>query len=255
MTDAYSLFLIALFAGAGLVIGSFLGLVSLRFPAGEDVVRGRSRCGGCGRSLSAWRLIPLISYAIAGGRCRGCGVAIPARYPLMEAGCAMIGVWAALAQPTLGAMILTALLGWQLLLIAVVDGEHFWLPDQLTFPVLGTGLLAATILQPQSLPGAVVGAGCGFASLWLIGRLYRIVRGREGLGGGDPWLLAAGGAWVGWMGLPSVLLWAATAGLSVSLARTLTGHRVSGEDRMPFGIFLALGIWLTWILGPLGLAA
>lgn len=255
MTDTASLFLIALFAGGGLVIGSFLGLVSLRFPAGETIVRGRSRCGGCEHELSPWRLIPLISYAVARGRCRECGVSIPARYPLIEAGCALIGAWAAWSQPTLGATILTALLGWQLLLIAVVDGEHFWLPDQLTLPVLGTGLLAAIVLPPQSVPGAIIGVVCGFASLWLIGRIYRIVRGREGLGGGDPWLLAAGGAWVGWIGLPSVLLWAATAGLSVSLARILTGHRVSGADRIPFGIFLALGIWLTWVLGPLGLRA
>jgi len=253
MTDIAPALLAALFAGCGLVAGSFLGLVSLRFPAGEDIVRGRSRCGGCGRALPPWRMIPVVSYVLARGRCRDCGATIPARYPLMEAACALIGVWAALSQPSLAAAVLTAVLGWQLLLIAVIDGENFWLPDPLTLPLLGTGLLAAVLLEGVTLADAAIGAGAGFAALWLIGRAYRRLRGREGLGGGDPFLLAAGGAWVGWTGLPSILVWAATAGLSVVLARALSGRRVSGDDRLPFGVFLALGIWLTWLFGPLGL--
>lgn len=253
MTDAAPALLVALFAGVGLVIGSFLGLVSLRLPAREAIVRGRSRCGGCGRDLPPWRLIPLLSYVLARGRCRACSATIPKRYPLMEAACALIGVWAALGQPSLAAAILTAVLGWQLLLIAVIDGENFWLPDTLTLPLLATGLLAAILLDGLDLHGVAIGAGAGFAVLWLVGRAYERLRGREGLGGGDPFLLAAGGAWVGWVGLPSLLVWAATAGLSVVLARALSGRRVSGEDRLPFGVFLALGIWLTWLFGPLGL--
>ena len=149
----------ALFAGVGLVIGSFLGLVSLRLPAQEDIVRGRSRCGGCGRDLPPWRLIPLVSYVLARGRCRDCGAAIPGRYPLMEAACALLGVWAALSQPSLAAAVLTAVLGWQLLLIAVIDGENFWLPDPLTLPLLATGLLAAILLEGVALPEAAIGAG------------------------------------------------------------------------------------------------
>ncbi len=240
--------------GAGLLAGSFLGLVSLRLPQGEGFVGGRSRCRGCGRSLRPWRLIPLLSYTVSGGRCAGCGVAIPIRYPAMEAGCAAIGICAALTQSSVAASVLTAVLGWQLLLIAAVDGEHFWLPDQLTLPLLGTGILAAAALDRLSLLDSLTGAAVGFAGLWLVGAAYRRVRAREGLGGGDPFLLAAGGAWTGWIGLPSVLLWAAVAGLSVVAARLATGGRVSGADRLPFGVFLALGVWLTWLLGPLGLA-
>ena len=239
--------------GAGLLAGSFLGLVSLRLPQGEGFVRGRSRCRGCDRPLGAWRLIPLLSYAVSGGRCADCGVAIPARYPAMEAGCAAIGACAALTQSSVPAALLTAVLGWQLLLIAIVDGEHFWLPDQLTLPLLGAGILAAAWLDQLSLVDSLTGAAVGFASLWLLGAVYRRVRAREGLGGGDPFLLAAGGAWTGWIGLPSVLLWAALAGLGVVAARRAAGGRVSGADRLPFGVFLALGVWLTWLLGPLGL--
>ncbi|MDY6924547.1 MAG: A24 family peptidase [Pseudomonadota bacterium] len=251
--DSATVISAVLLAGAGLLAGSFLGLVSLRLPAGEPIVAGRSRCGGCGRPIAPWRLVPLFSYLLSRGRCALCGAVIPARYPLMEAGCAAIGVVAAVSQPTLLAAALTALLGWQLLLLAVVDGEHFWLPDVLTLPLLATGVAAAGLLAQVSLIDSLVGAGVGFAGLWLLGRLYRLARAREGLGGGDPFLLAAGGAWVGWIGLPSVLLWAAAGGLSLVAARRLTGGAVSGSDRLPFGVFLAIGIALTWLLGPLGL--
>ena len=250
--DTATLLLAATLAGAGLLAGSFLGLVSLRLPAGEPIVAGRSRCGGCGRPLAPWRLVPLLSYLSSRGRCAVCGSAIPPRYPLIESACGAVGVWAALSQPSAVAAVMTALLGWQLLLIAVVDAEHFWLPDSLTLPLLASGLAAAAVLD-RSLFDAVTGAAAGFAGLWLLARLYRRVRGREGLGGGDPFLLAAGGAWTGWIGLPSILLWAALSGLSIVAARLLTGRAVSAADRLPFGVFLAVGVWLTWLLGPLGL--
>jgi len=177
----------------------------------------------------------------------------PRRYALMALGATGIGVWAALSQLTPLASVLTALLGWQLLLIAVIDGEHFCLPDQLTLPLLATGGVAAVLLDHTVPLDALIGAAAGFASLWLLAFAYRRLRGREGLGDGDPILLAAGGAWVGWVGLPGVLLWASAAGLSLVAARLLVGNRVSAADRLPFGPCLAAGIWLTWLLGPLGL--
>lgn len=175
------------------------------------------------------------------------------RYALMALGASGIGVWAGLSQLTPLASILTALLGWQLLLIALIDGEHFCLPDQLTLPLLATGGLAASLPGHTAPLDALIGAAAGFAGLWLLAFTYRRLRGREGLGDGDPILLAAGGAWVGWVGLPAVLLWASAAGLSLVAARLLTGSRVSAIDRLPFGPCLAVGIWLTWLLGPLGL--
>ena len=246
-------FLALLLGGTGLIVGSFLGLVSLRLPRGEDVVGGRSRCDGCGVPLAPWRLIPVASFLISRGRCAGCGADIPRRYPLIELATAGLGVWAALGQTTVPAAVVTALLGWQLLLIAVIDGEHFRLPDRLTLPLLVTGLAAALAVDHTAPTDAVIGAVVGFAGLWLLARAYRRLRGREGLGDGDPILLAAGGAWVGWIGLPSVLLWASAAGLSFVAARWLVGGQVSGGDRLAFGPCRAAGIWLTWIFGPLGL--
>ncbi|MDO9589074.1 MAG: A24 family peptidase [Brevundimonas sp.] len=214
-------------AGCGLPVGGLLARLSLRLPAGEPLFAGGARKGGR---------------------------AVPLRYPLLAAAGAAVGLWAGSSQPSAVAGVLTALLGWQLLLIAVVDGEHFWLPDQLTFPLMATGLIAAAVLDRPTLAGSIAGAAAGFGVLWLLARVYRHVRGREGLGGGDPFLLAAGGAWTGWIGVPSILLWAALGGLSLVGARLLAGGRVSGSDRLPFGVPLALGVWLTWLLGPLGSA-
>lgn len=239
--------------GVGLIVGSFLGLVSLRLPRGEGVVAGRSRCDGCGRTLAPWRLVPVVSFALSRGRCAACGAPIPRRYPLMELAAAALGIWAALSQPTTLAAAITALLGWQLLLITVIDGEHFRLPDRLTLPLMATGGLAAVLVSHTTPLDAVIGAAAGFTGLWLLAFLYRRLRGRDGLGDGDPILLAAGGAWVGWIGLPSVLLWASAAGLSLVAARLLLGQKVSAADRLPFGPCLAAGLWLTWMMGPLGL--
>lgn len=250
MTPAISAFLLG---GLGLIFGSFIGLVSLRLPRGEGIVAGRSRCGGCGRPLPPWRLVPLVSWLIARGRCQDCSAPIPIRYPLIEAGCGLIGIGAALSQPDLTAAAITALLGWQLLLIAIIDGENFWLPDQVTLPLLVSGLAVRLWLDPAGWSEPVIGILAGFGVLWAVGAVYRRVRHREGLGGGDPILLAAGGAWVGWIGLPSVLIWASVGGLSVVVAGLLTGRRIAGTDRMPFGVYLAIGIALTWLLGPLGL--
>ena len=174
--------------------------------------------------------------------------------PILMAGLAAVGaaagVWSVLGPAP---MVVTALLGWSLLLIAAVDARHFWLPDWLTLPLLAGGLIVTALFDRPALIDHLIGAAVGFAVLWGIAALYRRARGREGLGGGDFRLLAAAGAWTGWMGLPSVLLWASVAGLSLVLARLVLKQPVSAEDRLPFGVFLALGIWMTWLYGPLGL--
>ena len=256
-----------LMGGLGLIVGSFLGLVSLRLPRGEGVMLGRSRCEGCGRPLKPWRMVPVVSWALSRGKCSDCGAVIPVRYPLIELAAGAVGAWAALCFPDPAHALATAVLGWQLLLIAAIDAEHFWLPDALTLPLFLSGLFAAVALDPANvqsglqwslvgpLTAPLMGAAVGFGGLWLLAFLYRRVRGRDGLGGGDPFLLGAIGAWVGWAGLPSVLLWASAAGLAVVAAKLVLRRPVASADRLPFGAFLAVGAWMTWLYGPLGLGA
>lgn len=143
--------------------------------------------------------------------------------------------WEGLAGLALGAMLVA--LAW-------LDAEHFWLPDPLTASLAGLGVAVG---QPLSLTERVVGLAAGFASLWLIAAAYRAVRKREGLGGGDPKLFGAIGAWVGLQGLPLVLLVASIAGLSWVAARMIADRTVSATDRMPFGTFLAIAGFAVWL--------
>ncbi|VXB39786.1 A24 family peptidase [Brevundimonas sp. G8] len=243
----------AVMGGLGLIFGSFIAAVSVRLPRDEDIVVARSRCRGCDQPLRAWELIPLFSWLALRGRCARCQTRISQRYPLIELAAAAIGVWAGLSGASWLMAGATALLGWQLLLIAIIDGENFWLPDILTWPLVATGLAAAAMIGWDLALSHLIGAVVGFGGLWLVGWLYQVIRKRQGLGGGDPFLFAGAGAWVGWMGLPSVLLWACAVGLSLVFGMLVVRRTVSGTEKLPFGVFLAVGIWLTWLYGPLGL--
>lgn len=246
--------LAGLLAGLGLILGSFLGLVADRLPRDEDVVFKPSRCDACEARLGPRHMIPVLSWLIQRGRAACCGARLSPRLTLIELAAAALGAWAAIHhQGQVAPALATATLGWQLLLIALIDAEHFWLPDVLTWPLAGSGLVAAGLLAPHLLTERAIGAVAGFAALWGLGWLYQRLRGRQGLGGGDPFLFGAIGAWVGWTGLPSVLLLGALAGLSLVLARLLLRRPVSAQDRLPFGTFLAAGAWLTALYGPLGL--
>ena len=238
----------------GLIIGSFIAAVTVRLPRDEDIVFKPSHCMSCRAPLKPWHLVPVVSWLAQRGRCTMCGAAVSPRYLLIECGAGAIGIWAGLFGGEAGwiTVAATAVLGWQLLLIALIDAENFWLPDELTLPLIATGLVATGLIARGWPVEQIIGVVAGFGMLWAVATLYRLIRGREGLGGGDPILFAGAGAWVGWMGLPTVLLWACAAGLSVVLTLLITRRSVSGGDRLPFGTFLAIGIWLTWLYGPLG---
>ena len=129
--------------------------------------------------------------------------------------------------------------------LAVYDLRRGRLPDWLTLPLAAAGLLIAW--SDGSPADAAMGAALGFAIFEAVAFGYRRLRGREGLGGGDAKLAAAAGAWVGWQGLPSVVLLAAAGALVVALAR----RRLGGTESVPFGAYLAPAILLVWLTGPL----
>lgn len=234
-------------AGLGLVAGSFIASVSLRWPQGRGFVRGRSACDACAAPLGALELIPLLSYAAQRGRCRHCGARIDPRHPAIELTAAMLGAVALAAHPGLLGPV-TALLGWWLLLIAILDLEHQWLPDVLTLPLAAAGLAAAWAGFGPPLPERLAGAAIGWAALVLIALLYRIMRGREGMGGGDPRLMGAIGAWVGAWQLPAILLGAGLFGLVALLVMRLRGEAASATTRLPLGTLMALAVWPVWLV-------
>lgn len=146
---------------------------------------------------------------------------------------------------------LTAGLGWALLALALSDLRTMRLPDRLTLPLVVAGLAAAALLPGAAWRDHLAGAAAGFGFAAAVAWGYRRLRGRDGLGMGDAKLLAAAGAWVSWVGLPTVLVWACLSALALVAGLRLAGRPVDGATAIPFGPHLALGIWLTWVLGPL----
>jgi leader peptidase (prepilin peptidase)/N-methyltransferase len=237
----------AIGAGLGLIAGSFLATVSQRWLQGRSVVGNRSACDSCAARLRPHELIPLLSWAIQRGRCRRCGARIDPRHPAIELAAALVGGVALAAHP--GAVgPVTALFGWWLLLIAILDLEHQWLPDRLTLPLLAFGLLAGWAGFGPPLVEREIGAVAGWAVLLLIAFLYRRLRGREGMGGGDPRLLGALGAWVGVWQLPAILLGAGMLGLALAAAMRLRGEEVNATSRLPLGSLMALAAWPVWLV-------
>jgi leader peptidase (prepilin peptidase)/N-methyltransferase len=229
-------------------IGSFLGTLITRTASGEDFVRGRSCCEICGHRLGPFELIPLVSFVIQRGRCRACRAPIRPFHLHVELAALVVPVSVLLAGADGALLAAGCVLGWTLLASAWIDVLTMRLPDMLTLPLVLAGLGEALWLDPDALTDRALGAAIGYAAFRLLAWAYFRFRGRDGLGQGDAKLLAAGGAWVGAAMLADVVLMAAVAGLLFAGGMVLMGRRVDGSTRLPFGPFLAAGIWSVWLL-------
>jgi len=149
----------------------------------------------------------------------------------------------------------TLLLGWLLLALAAIDLKTFLLPDALNAAVLLLGALMVWMVQPDAWIMHAAGAVIGYSVLWAVEAAYKRLRGIDGLGRGDAKLLGALGIWVGALGLPQVLLIASLSGLAAALLTAWTaGRTMSGQSRIAFGPWIALGgyvVWLASVLKPL----
>jgi leader peptidase (prepilin peptidase) / N-methyltransferase len=230
------------------VIGSFLGLVIQRLPEGAPIARGRSRCAACGATLRPRDLVPVLSWLVAGGRCRHCEQPLGWFYPGVELAAFGVAVAAVLTDGGQTTW-LDCLLGWWLLTLGWTDLRSWLLPDVLTLPLIIAGLAVAAALDPDQLTERALGAALGYLSMAAVAALYRALRGREGLGGGDAKLLAASGAWLGAAALPQVILIAALTALAAAACLRLGGIRLGIHSALPFGPFLALATWVLWLLG------
>ena len=249
----------------GLVVGSFLNVVIHRLPKmmerqwkrecaefvgeephGEELHEGEpyslafpgSHCPSCGAEITALQNIPVLSYLALRGRCAHCGVAISARYPLVELLTAAIWILCGLSFGVSNALAAAMLLTGVLIALTAIDLDHQLLPDSLTLPLLWVGLLINIDATFVNLESAVLGAVVGYLCLWSVYWLFKIITGKEGMGYGDLKLLAALGAWFGLSALPTIVLLSSLVGAVIGIALIVTG-RQSRETPMPFGPFLA----------------
>ena len=242
--DAWlGLFVIA----SGPFIGSFVSASASSWPQYGNIISRRSRCAACGHMLGLAELIPILSFIVQKGRCKACAAPIARQHVMAELASTLIAVAAVLVFS--GWMIpVSALFGAVLLFIALVDYRTRLIPDGATFGLVAGGLTLAFVLHGQSgLKSALIGSVAGYGAFWLVAYLYRRLRGREGLGLGDAKLLAAGGAWLGPLALPWVVLLAASGTLvTVLLSRRGNLHR---DTALPFGPALAFAIYALWLWG------
>jgi leader peptidase (prepilin peptidase)/N-methyltransferase len=223
-------------------------------PAKYNLMVPRSACPHCGAEITAIQNIPVISYLMLKGRCRGCRAPISARYPIVELSTAVLSAVVAwkfgFIAFTAGALVLT----WMLVAMTCIDIDHQVLPDSLTIPLMWLGLLFSLTAHPDavlpvSTDSSVIGAAAGYLSLWLVYQLFKLVTGKEGMGFGDFKLLAALGAWLGWKMLPLVILLSAVTGAVVGILMIV----LRGRDRqipIPFGPYLAAAGWIALMWGP-----
>ena len=253
----------------GLAFGSFLNVCLSRWPEGESIVKPRSHCRQCGRTLAWWENVPLVSWLALRGRCRSCGTWIGLRYVIVEA--AVGALWATIAWQSISDVPLLpattirtieeglalALFLWLLTGLAILDAEHLWLPDFLTVPgaVLGFVLTlffwarGNSFFRPSFSVRVVLyrlGGILAAAFLILIFRwVYWLIRRREGLGLGDAKLMAMLAAWLGFQGAILSFATGVVLGALVSLAFLLIPRNKDGQRwgllKLPLGTFLCVG--------------
>lgn len=260
-------------AGAvGLIVGSFLNVVILRLPplleyrwrldlndalgdAAPDVVAppgliaDRSRCPRCDTRIRARDNIPLLSYLLLRGRCRACGLRISPQYPLVEA---LTGIASALVVWRFGVGVeaMAALgLSWTLMALTGIDARTQLLPDGLTLPLLWAGLLLSLLPLFVNPAGAIIGAACGYLSLWTVYWGFKLLTGKEGMGYGDFKLMGALGAWFGAAAILPIVLISSVVGAVVGGGLML----LRGQDSqvpMPFGPYIAIAGFAWLVFAP-----
>ena len=260
----------ALAAGLfGLMIGSFLNVVIHRLPimmerdwaaqcaelrgeampAGEplSLARPRSRCPKCGHQITVMENIPIISWLLLRGRCKGCAAPISFRYPLIEALTGLLFAFAAwhfgFTMAGLGALVFFG----ALIALTGIDFDTQLLPDDITLPLLWLGMALNAFGVYTDLKSAVIGAMAGYLSLWAVYWSFKLITGKEGMGYGDFKLLAALGAWLGWQMLPLTILLSSLVGAVVGIALMIFA-RHGRNVPIPFGPYLAAAgvIALLW---------
>jgi leader peptidase (prepilin peptidase)/N-methyltransferase len=254
----------------GLTVGSFLNVVIHRLPKMLDrqwrtecaeliaqdippaehynLIVPRSGCPDCGHRISALENIPIVSYLLLGGKCSACKAPISLRYPAVEALTGMLSGYIAwhfgFSAMALSALIFT----WALIALAFIDLDTFFLPDDITLPLLWTGLVVNFGGVFADLQSAVIGAVGGYLALWSVFWLFKLATGKEGMGYGDFKLLAAIGAWLGWKMLPLTVLLSSLVGAIIGIL-LMVFARHGRNVPIPFGPYLAVAGFIALLYG------
>lgn len=236
---------IAFAAVTGLAVGSFLNVVVHRLPLGESLNHPASHCPSCGHAVRPRDNVPVVSWLLLRGRCRDCGAPISPRYPLLEAGTAVLWVavvaarWDDAASVVLGIVLVT-------LMVAVVpiDLEHRLILNKLTYPAAVLAPVIGLLLDPGFVPEQLI-AGAAAGLFFLAAALAK----PGGMGLGDVKLAAVMGLYLGRAVAPAILIGLLTGVVVGGVLATRVGVRQAGKTKVPFGPFLAFGAVVCVFVG------
>ena len=256
MSPADPAFVITALVAFGLVVGSFLNVCIYRMPLGLSIVTPRSACPACGKFISGFDNIPILSYLILRGRCRACGVHISMRYPLVEAANAALYVLIYLRAGMGWHLPVYLVFGSAMLLITVIDLDHQVIPDEITLPGILIAFLAASVLAPDpfshALPlgwkGSIIGAATGFGLFYFVAWAGALIFKQDAMGGGDIKLMAMVGALTGWRGVLMTTFIGSLTGSVIGIA-VMRIKKTGPRTVLPFGPFLALGAMASLLWG------
>ena len=239
----------------GACVGSFTNVVAWRLPRRESVVFPGSHCPRCGHSIRWHDNVPVLGWCLLRGRCRDCAAGISWRYPAVELFSALL--WVSAFQVQIGGGMPALLLPWAglalvslLLPLVLIDLDHLWLPEPICRWGLGLGLLLSCFGGAPLFADHLVAAAASLLLLEGISALAERLLGQPALGLGDAKLAALGAGWLGAAGITAAMALAVMAGAIVGSVGRLSG-RLQRRQPFAFGPFIALGIWLVWLLGPM----
>lgn len=232
----------------GMVVGSFLNVCICRMPKGESVVSPPSHCPNCDYLIRWYDNIPLLSYLLLRGRCRGCGARISIQYPLVELlnGLLTLALFLRFG-PTLAFLVLFLFCS-ALVVITFIDLEHQIIPDEISLPGIVIGFICSFFLPGHSWLNSLLGILLGGGSLLLVAYAYQWLTGKEGMGGGDIKLLAMMGAFLGWKSILFIIFASSLVGSVIGITMMLVQKKDS-KLAIPFGPYLAFGAVLYIFYG------
>lgn len=213
-----------------------------------NLVKPNSSCPKCKAAIKPWQNIPVVSWLFLKGKCANCHNPISVRYPLVEAITAILSLVVAYTFGATELALLYIAITWVLVALTFIDIDHMLLPDELTLPLLWLALVAAVMGFTVSPSDAIIGAACGYLSLWSVFWLFKLVTGKEGMGYGDFKLLAVFGALLGWQALLPIILLSSVVGAIIGI----TLLSIQGKNKatpIPFGPYIAIAGWISMLWG------
>lgn len=228
----------------GLALGSFATVLAARWPHGRSLVRPRSHCPSCARTLTPAELVPVVSWVLQGGRCRGCRARVSWRYPAIELASGGLAAAAIISFGPNWTGLAAAFLGVVLVPVVVIDLEHRLIPRRVVVPAAGLGMAAAILAEPGRWWVPVTAAAGAFAFLWLLWFVYP-----AGMGDGDADLALLLGSVLGASVVPALFV-AFALGAALGVALLVRFGARARKIAVPFGPFLATGALVALWFGP-----